>query len=219
MGIAIHALETLKPYLTKSKVLSLGYPDLLVKASDIERLFGYKPEKLNTRNQKWHGLSEPSPDTFELFEKLGSDLTIVDCTSETGHEKIADLNYPHDFGKFDLVIDPGTVEHCFNIGQAIMNAAGAVRDGGVICHLSPMDMLNHGFYNICPTLFNDFYGQNGWNLKSIAIMPSGVPNSHRTSRFTMHTEHFMVVIAERNMEEPFKFPTQTKYLKKMGVVA
>ena len=213
MGLPLHALKALKPYL-KGKVLSLGYPDLIVSSKDIEDLFGYKPTKF-TQVHEWHGRKEPLPETLELFQKLGCELTVVDFTSETGHERIADLNYPHDLGKHDLVIDPGTLEHCFNIGQAFLNAANAVKVGGVICHLSPLDMMNHGFYNLNPTLFHDFFLQNGWVITDLTVMPFQVPTIHPTNRFTLFAEHISRVIALRKTDTPLKFPVQTKYIEKM----
>ena len=213
MGLPLHALKALKPYL-KGKVLSLGYPDLIVSSKDIEDLFGYKPTKF-TQVHEWHGRKEPLPETLELFEHLGSELTIVDFTSETGTEKIADLNNPHDLGKYDLVIDSGTLEHCFNFGQAFLNAVNAVKVGGVIMHISPLDILNHGFFNICPTLFSDFYMQNGWKLMELKILPCRLPLIHPTNRFDLRTENIIRVLAERMEDSTFKFPIQQKYLEKM----
>lgn len=214
MALPLHALKRLKPYL-KGEVLSLGYPDLMATAQEIEELFGYKPAKFTEAND-WHKVKDPMPETLELFEFLGVKLTIVDFTADRGMEKIADLNVPQSLGKFDLVIDPGTLEHCFNIGQAFINAANAVKVGGVICHLSPMNMLNHGFYNMNPTLFHDFYYQNDWELVEIKVLPSMTPMVHTTKRFDMHTEHLLRVIALRKKEARFVFPIQSKYLEKMA---
>jgi hypothetical protein len=55
------------------------------------------------------------------------------------------------------VLDCGTTEHCFNVGQAIINAAHAVKPGGAIFHCFPMCVMNHGFWNASPTAFKDFY--------------------------------------------------------------
>lgn len=211
MALPLHALNKLKPLL-KGEVLSLGYPDLDVTAAEVETLFGYKPTEF-TKANVWHGRKDPLPETFELFDHLGAKLTVVDFTDERGMEKIADLNDPHDLGKFDLVIDSGTIEHCFNIGQAWKNAANAVNIGGHIFHLSPMNMPNHGFYSLSPTAFYDFYSQNGWvvELKIIA-RPSNVST---TDRFCVLSEHLVRCLAKKTHEEPLKFPIQTKYLNKM----
>lgn len=213
MALPFHALQAIKPHL-RGKVLSLGFPDIQATPEELESLFGFGPTKFDGENNLWHGNKEPLPDALELFSALGIELTVVDYTRDRDMEVIADLNYPHDFGKFDLVIDPGTLEHCFNIGQAFLNAANAVKAGGAILHLSPMTMLNHGFYNLSPTLFHDFYFQNGWDVKDLAIIPFVKPKIHATNRFSMFQEYLARVIAVRGTEDPLKYPTQTKYLKK-----
>ena len=215
MALPYHALKRLEPYMRGAKILSLGYPDLMASVGEIEQLFHYTPTKF-TEAHKWHKTKDPMPESMEMFWHIGAEITIVDFTSEHGVEKIADLNHPQELGQFDLVIDPGTLEHCFNIGQAFINAANAVKVGGVIFHLSPMTMLNHGFYNLNPTLFNDFYFQNGWEVRELKILPSSYPILHSTKRFDMHTEYLMRVLVERTNGAELRFPVQTKYLKKMA---
>jgi len=212
MALPLHALTKLKPLL-KGEVLSLGYPDLDVTGAELEKLFGYKPTRF-TKAHEWHGRKEPMPETEELFEHLDAKLTIVDFTKDRGMEKIADLNQPHELGKFDLVIDPGTLEHCFNIGQAFLNAANAVKADGYIFHISPMSMMNHGFYNLCPTLLHDFYAQNHWRIEELKVMPRPFPVDS-TDRFRLGTEYIIRCLVQRMEEEPLRMPIQTKYLKKM----
>lgn len=212
MALPFHALNAIKPYL-RGDVLSLGYPDLMATPEQIEKLFGYKPTRF-TKAHEWHKVDFQMPETFELFEHIGAKLTVVDFAKVTGKEVIADLNHPHDLGKFDLVIDPGTVEHCFNVGQAILNAANAVKVGGAIMHLSPMTMMNHGFYNICPTLYHDFYIQNGWELE-MKVFPASLPVLHQTNRFDMSCDFLIRAIGKRVTDESLRYPIQTKYIKKM----
>lgn len=211
MALPYHALKLIAPHLKDASVLSLGYPDITITDKEIESIFGYTPQKFTTGN-RW--IKTPVPDSQELFEKLGSELTIVDYVRERGIEQVADLNYPQDLGQFDFVIDPGTLEHCFNIGQAMMNAANAVKPGGRIFHISPMSMLNHGFYNLCPTLFYDFYEQNGWAIESFAIVALADPVCKTTARFTTTVEHLVRTMVRRQSDTPLRMPTQSKYLGK-----
>ena len=215
MALPYHALKRLEPLMRGARILSLGYPDLMCSADEIEKLFGYKPTKF-TDAHEWHKVKNPFPETIELFEAIGAKAMIVDFTAERGIEKIADLNHPHDLGKFDLVIDPGTLEHCFNIGQAFLNAANAVRQGGNIFHISPMTMLNHAFWSLNPTTFHDFYGQNGWTITELKVLPVAAPFVSSTERFDMHTEYLIRCLARRDTNRPLRWPIQTKYLKKMA---
>jgi hypothetical protein len=210
MALPLHALKILAPLL-KGEVLSLGYPDLDATAAQVESLFGYKPTRF-TKAHQWHGRTEPLPETEELFEHLDAKLTVVDFVRDRGMERIANLNEPQDLGQFDLVIDPGTLEHCFNIGVALMNAANAVKLGGHILHLSPMNMPNHGFYNLSPTLYHDFYSQNGWSAEvKVIARPFQVSP---TERFVVAAEYLLRCLAQKHDDNPLKMPIQTKYLKK-----
>lgn len=212
MGLPHDALTVIAPYLD-GDVLSLGYPDITATKEQVKKLFNYEPTRFIDLRER-HGGEEESPDTEELFEHTGGKLTVVDCFKERGIEIVADLNYPHDLGKFDLVIDPGTCEHCFNIGQALFNAANAVKVGGRILHISPMNMLNHGFYNLCPTLFADLYSQNNWSVELLAARIETNMQPHAYQRFHNFYEHTLMVVAMRATDAELKFPTQRKYLRK-----
>jgi SAM-dependent methyltransferase len=208
VALPLHALTKLKPLL-KGEVLSLGYPDLDTTAAEIEKLFGYKPTRFTEANKR-HGRPDPLPDSEELFERLGVKLSVVDFVKVRGMEKVANLNEVHNLGQFDLVIDPGTLEHCFNIGQALMNAANAVKLGGYILHLSPMNMPNHGFYNLSPTLYHDFYSQNGWSV-DLKVIANPFKVS-LTERFVVTSEQLLRCVAQKHDDSPLKMPIQTKYL-------
>ena len=95
-----------------------------------------------------------------------------------------------------------------------MNAANSVKVGGRIFHISPMTMINHGFYNLCPTMHHDFYHQNDWELESFAVVAYADPAVKITDRFSTEQEHLIRVVARRRTDAPLKFPIQSKYLKK-----
>ncbi len=213
MALTSQALAVLAPRLAgKKRVLSLGYPDVVASAEEIERLFGVRVTRF-TDFGRWHGVDFPLPETLDVFSAIGAQLLCVDIHQSRGVERVVDLNYPCDLGAFDLVIDAGTIEHCFNIGQAMLNAAQAVVVGGHVFHSPPMTMLNHGFYNLNPTLFHDFYGQNGWTLE---VLTGGTSKGKfympPTDRFTGPPEARLYCIARREHDGALIFPTQTKYL-------
>ena len=214
MGLPISALKILTPHLSNAKILSLGYPDIIATPEILEEMFGVVPVKFTNRGKE-HGFDIPLPESYSYFEKLGSELTCVDVVESYGGERIVDLNYPHDLGKYDLVIDPGTCEHCFNIGQAFMNASQSVKDGGRIFHINPMNAMNHGFYNICPTLMNDYYEQNMWKIELLEAMPMRQLNFSAVKRFFDTIEYNLYTLALRVGEMPMKFPVQYKYFNRI----
>ena len=208
MALNYSALKLLKGYL-KGSVLSLGYPDLVV--PDTKFLGVEATEFVDTG--RWHGVNYQLPETNHVFGLMGCDLHCVDIHASRGCEEIADLNYPQELGKYDLVIDAGTLEHCFNISQAMFNMANAVKVGGHIFHSPPMTMVNHGFYNLCPTFFHDFYTQNDFTIEHLS---GWTKDKHGevppVKRFTSLPEASLFVIARKNNEAKLVFPVQTKYL-------
>ena len=215
MALALHAMKALAPYLRGASVLSLGYPDILATREQCREIFGVDASTVERKTL--HRVKGPLVETMELFGLLGASLECVDVKRWRGIEKIVDLNERHDLGKFDLVIDPGTTEHCFNIGQAMMNAANAVKVGGRIYHSPPMTMMNHGFYNVCPTMLQDFYTQNNWQIEVLEarIGESFVPitaESAAARKVNISNEAGLVCIARRRTGAWLKAPTQAKYL-------
>jgi SAM-dependent methyltransferase len=102
-----------------------------------------------------------------LFRMLGFEpgqLRTLDVDDYEHADLLHDLNepVPPALGEFDLVIDQGTLEHVFDIRQALWNLCDLTREGGQVVHMVPASMLEHGFYNFNPYLFADFYRQAGW---------------------------------------------------------
>lgn len=213
MGLNYLQFRKVYPHI-KGRVLSLGYPDLVLTSDQFTEITG-KTCTETTDHGSWHSVIYPLPETIHAFSLLGSSLEYIDIHSSRGGEKVIDLNYPQTLDKFDLVIDPGTLEHCFNIGQALVNVASAVKVGGFIYHGSPLTMINHGFYNLCPTLFNDFYIQNGFEVEISVNMRNAkeeaIPIEHYVHRFGCIPECSLLVIAKRISEKEITYPIQTKY--------
>lgn len=225
MAISRYAMQMIAPHMKGARVLSLAYPDLLLSKADVQEMFGYTPQRFTNRNIA-HGLKDPLPETADVFRSVCAFFECVDVARLTEIERIVDLNYPAALGEFDLVIDPGTTEHCFNIGQALMNAANAVVPGGRIMHLSPMTMVNHGFYNLCPTLFKDFYEQNGWTVECLKAHVRkgddhylGDIGDKAAARLRFDPEYGLCVLAHRTSSAPLKFPVQRKYAEMLKAAA
>ena len=219
MALNKDALTKLAPYLRGASVLSLGYPDILASAEECHELFGVEAKVVSGTGEQ-HGIKRDLVETMDLMAMIGAKFECVDVQRWRGHERVCDLNEPQDLGKFDLVIDPGTTEHCFNIGQAVKNAASAVKVGGHIYHGSPMTMINHGFYNICPTMLWDFYEQNGWKIvmmeaRSTHTVGGKAINSifARTRIATVSPESSIICMAQRRTDAALIWPMQEKYRK------
>jgi hypothetical protein len=214
-----------------ARIASFGYPDIIAKPEEVEDVLGERIKDLKYRDDsgiisKWHNIDQMIPDAKSFFGLLGAKIDIYDIAEHRGGEILVDLNerfvdraaWP--FGTldgYDFVLDVGTMEHCFNIGQAAKNMAGMLKKGGIILHQNPFSQGNHGFYSINPTWYSDFYGQAGFKLHECWLMPKGkdtIKDIDRGMRF-IYTgpEANCVAIAERTEVLLIGWPVQWKYKK------
>jgi len=211
------------------RVLSFGYPDILCSPGSLDFLFGkealsrlaYREDSESIR--RWHGIQEgyPIADAASLFAMMGFELEVMDLVEARGGEIIQDLNVPvpeslHE--QYAVVIDGGTLEHCFNIGQAALNAASLTASGGFVLHGNPLNMYNHGFYNLNPVWYRDFYAANGFEVE-VAVLVNGrldapgVMEAPRKQRFVGIPDNTVqIVVARRKEVRALTWPTQGKYV-------
>lgn len=235
-----HALQQLKRDSgKKTKVCSIGYPDMLFNVIDLKNILLKEMydvsfvENLREALYKSDFMSRPSSEVYvepeSFFEALGCSIDVLDIVSHRGVEILADLNQPGSTRRFseqyDFVIDNGSLEHCFNIGEAMINAARLVRSGGVVMHMSPISMINHGFFNLCPTFFCDFYSANGFRRTELYARGHVTGKRfeiHPYKRFKINGEEAtMTFLAKREVKgssvlnklrrNNFVYPTQYKY--------
>jgi hypothetical protein len=215
------------------KLLSLGYIDFVVSKDDVARAFG--PEvaaQVEIREDShtiaaWHGSQSTVIDADSLWRALGFEAHYLDIAAIRGGEIVQDLNEPlapELVGAFDFVVDSGTLEHCFNIAQAVANVANAVRVGGIVHHGNPLVMINHGFYNFSPAFYHDFYNANGFKLIDMYSVeqPPGQVRLTRLDgvqrvKFADPIEKVIQVLAQKIEQRPIVWPMQTKYVQNPGL--
>jgi hypothetical protein len=119
-----------------------------------------------------------------LFRSLGfSTVHSIDISNYEDATFQLDLNEPstpdHLSESYDIVFNGGTIEHVFHVGNALFHATSMARKGGVVVHLNPSnDWIDHGFYQLSPTLMFDFYNVNESDiLESIMISKSTKDNA------------------------------------------
>jgi len=212
-----------------------GYPDLLVTGEQLTQALGAErargiPVRTDSANIiAWHNVGswlDRIYDTTSVFRTLGYTLDVLDINASRGDEILVDLNVPlpADFGRsYDLVLDTGTCEHCFHIGQAAMNLASLVKAQGIIIQALPLNSFNHGFYNINPTWFFDFYPDNGFEIlyytgvSQIVARPR-LFDPPPFERFGEAPERSMsIVVARRTRVMPLAPPMQRKYREHPGL--
>ena len=110
-----------------------------------------------------------------FLKALGAeDVTSIDASSYEGSSILHDMNrpIPDDLkGRFDVVIDGGTLEHVFNFPVAIKNCMEMVAVGGHFLGLTPANnFMGHGFYQFSPELFfRIFTPDNGYAIEQLYL--------------------------------------------------
>jgi SAM-dependent methyltransferase len=116
--------------------------------------------------QEQPGDLNATPTDTEFFRLLGVESLALDVSTYEGAEIIHNLNEPvpqEMKGRFATIIDGGTLEHVFDIRQGFKNVADMLAPQGRVFHLSPCNnFVNHGFWQLSPTAFFDYYETNGF---------------------------------------------------------
>lgn len=203
------------------KLIALGYPDLLATKKTLIEVFGKKLvsglsiDKFENDIQKWHKWNEPVYNVFDLFSYYRFIPTVLDIESHRGVETIVDLNehLPLDLkNQFDFLVDTGTLEHCFNVGQAFKNMCDLINLGGIIITAAPISKLNHGFYNFCPILYNKGFSENGFEILSMNLIDGkGNLQDLQIGKEMPTNKSILVCIAKKIRLQEFKWPSQGKY--------
>ena len=212
------------------KTLALGYPDLIASREEILAIFPSLPATaFSIRSDsdviaRRHGVNPLKVEIFdsdEIFKALGLDVDYIDIAPSRGIEQRIDLNEPFPIsmaGQYDFVIDTGTLEHCFNVGQAFKNVADAVALNGTIVQAAPLNRFNHGFWNFSPTAYHDYYHDNGFRILYLKGWAGGVVGNFLefdvspVAGFKTAPENAALVCVCQKVEiRPHRWPTQWKY--------
>lgn len=223
---AIDRRRATKPAMTG---LLLAYPDLLLHRATLAEIVGEPlvaslPQREDAaRIWEYHGLrgvEEPLFDSLAVFRGLGVEPLVIDVAQLRGDERIVDLNHPLPADlveRFDLVVDTGTCEHCFNVAQAFANACSALCAGGILVHAAPLNRINHGFWSFNPTIYPDFFEDNGFDLHVLTGVAGDLRQGFRAfavdpfNRFDPPPGSALYVIAQRREIRALKWPVQRKY--------
>lgn len=174
-GSARLLIEEAKRRPFEGTVLQLGRSTVYFTARDLERwakrhgfaLAAGIPETLS-HDPRLAAQGCLSDQTF--FRRLGFErVSSCDISEWEGADHIVDLNRPLPpelEGKFDVVFETGTILQIFHLPQVLSNLHRLLRVGGRVIHCG--DAANNhvdlGFYQLCPTLFADFYAANHYQV-------------------------------------------------------
>lgn len=196
MGISIAQAESFlresarRPF--GGKVLTLGRQDIYFSHQSLEELATHLNQKLADPGPAIAPLkSEFAAKGYmsdeNLFKSLGFDeLKTIDASGFESAHHLFDLNSRElpEFlqGAFDVIFDGGTIEHVFNVPNALENIFRMLRPKGRIVHTSPSsNHIDHGFYMLSPTLFLDFYTANRFEINTLQVLRYSFNHETQTS--------------------------------------
>lgn len=234
MGLELHEIEILARLAAGLRqpldVLSFGHPDILATPGELYPVLGktMPVDNEEVRNQR-NGIPGENivGNARPVFEAMGGKLKVADAIAASNVDIQFDLNRSPDFqnkylGEFQIVIDPGTSEHIFNVARALGTMAECVALGGFIYHMVPMASWNHGYWNFSPIVFTEFYCEkNGFRIIDLkAIKKRKWVEVDRHKKFSVENDGKklnLMCLAERISESTALFPEiQGKYLRRIN---
>ena len=153
----------------------------------------------------------------------------IDYSNFEGSNIIHDMNKAISsdlYFKYSFVFDGGTLEHIFNVTEAIKNSMLLVKPGGHYIGVHPCNnQSGHGFYQFSPEFyFRVFNEENGFIIKKAFVYKAKVNNkcvqeisdpssvNSRVSLISLCPLNLFIIAERVNEIVPFKtFPIQSDY--------
>ena len=160
--------------LPMDRLLMIGRQSLLLHTSELRAIRKICPGAL--ANYKWGEYA----DRF-FSECLGvSTINTMDYSSYEGADILHDLNQPVPAnlrGRFDIVVEAGSLEHVFIFPTAVSNLMQMTKVGGTVSASTVANNLcGHGFYQFSPELiFRVFSADNGFALGKVLALEARYP--------------------------------------------
>lgn len=171
---------------------------------------------------------QPDGFTERLFAALGyPPIEALDFTDAEGAHHVHDLNRPVPDalrGRFDIVIDGGTSEHIFYIGQALDNCHEMLRPGGLfLSYVSCDGWFGHGFFQTGPDVpWRYWYHARGYEMIEVTLAPRKEPRQRipvpdptgrkRGGEMSLTGPHMLLYACRKPLEpREFTAPIQGHY--------
>lgn len=125
------------------------------------------------------GDDTPIPSDIEFMACLGFDeYHSLDVSAYENPTHTFDMNSfslpAHLSGRYDIVLNFGTMEHVFHIPNFLSNMTKMLRPGGRVFHICPLNnQMDHGYYMFSPCLFFDYYQSNRFDIEFSRLVNVG----------------------------------------------
>ncbi|OGZ69848.1 MAG: hypothetical protein A3D44_03035 [Candidatus Staskawiczbacteria bacterium RIFCSPHIGHO2_02_FULL_42_22] len=167
-----------KKYPMTGDVLTLGQQSVHAPLNEVMSLFKQQdvflkelPAGFDTKNKipDWKGTKYGHYTNCQAVAMLlgAQKVYAADVSTYENPDIVMDFSLPVDkkyYNAFDVILDVGTLEHIFDISTALENIRLMTKPGGIIILGTwTSGAINHGFYQICPTLFYDYFTKNSFD--------------------------------------------------------
>lgn len=115
-------------------------------------------------------------DDMSLFSTLGFETVhSCDISASEGPTFTLDLNDPIPetlHGRYDVVVDSGTIEHVFDLKAVLRNIHLLLKPGGRVIHMTvPVsNYVDHGYHAFSPQLLFEYYAVNNYRIASSYVI-------------------------------------------------
>jgi hypothetical protein len=166
----------------------------------------------NLKNRNYSGFCETFLHDIIGFETIDS----IDNSNYEGASIIHNMNnpIPHDFKKYDFVLDLGTIEHIFNVPQVCENIINLLHIGGIFLSVSTNNNFSgHGIYQFSPEFYlSAFSKKYGMEVQELYIgkVGSGIESwidvnnygdNRNESRFEGNEQVYIIAIIKKISNE------------------
>jgi hypothetical protein len=166
---------------------------------------------------------------YEVFF-APSELEAIDFEGTPSAHRL-DLNAPVALERrFGIIINHGTAEHVFNIAQVFRTMHDYTVPGGMMIHESPFTgWIEHGFYNLQPTLFYDLADFNEYlvlgmfvqdltNRTILQIRERDQVYEYIKKRELPENSMLFTVLVKGPHDRPFQIPIQGYYRQSLSPI-
>ena len=150
--------------------LTLGRQGLYVRPGAIKQVFAALGVNLDASD-----FLRSNTYAEKFFHLMGAEcVESIDMSSYEGATHVHDLNLPIPNSlrcRYSVVYDGGTLEHVFNLPQALKNCMEMVRVGGHFLQSNcANNFMGHGFWQFSPELlFRTFSESNGFRTEAVLL--------------------------------------------------
>jgi SAM-dependent methyltransferase len=162
-------LHKKRAFADASSIVELGPQDVMTTPAIFQSALGPMTDKAAMADLLGEMFEDGRPKPWAqqaLYRHLGlQDYNSIDMFDPRANWRL-DLNYPCRLPRrFSVVTNFGSSEHIFDIAQSFRTVHDLLEPGGIALFVLPaFGDIDHGFWNVHPTVYFDVAQENGYSI-------------------------------------------------------